>query len=201
MKNIKFLFICLVLSIPCISYSKPLKIENSFGQLVRCGDWKNTPNAVVIRGCPQLGDFLDNDPNPEPTPDPTPTIIPTIVPTVIPTGQPVICEARFTQGSGEVFLSKIFEPGVLTHTCAYIKPTTRPFIEISSVNGSNASCNVFLLQARSPSGVKYESNSVQPGLVVKPEVGTWQIDVTLENNELSLCAKNKPLTIHIPELG
>lgn len=192
----KLLIICSLVLVASASYAKPFKIENSFGQLVRCGDWKNTPNAMVIRGCPQLGDFLDNDPNPEPTPDPTP--VPTGKPTAVPSGQPVICEARFGQGSGELVLRKMFEPGVLTHTCAYIPPTNKPFIEVSSVNTSNASCNVFTMDVRSPSGVKYSSTSVQPGVAIYPETGTWQFDFTLENDEKSLCAKNHELVVHIP---
>ena len=182
-----------------IALAKPFKVENSNGQLVRCGDWKNTPNAMGIRGCPQLGDYLESSPIPEPTPTPFIPTEPTIVPTVLPTGQPVTCEYRFVETAEGLMLDKVYPPGITTHTCAYLPKVNKPFIEVNSVNRSIALCNVFKVYMRSPSGVQYESTGVQPGMPIQPEIGTWQVDVTLSTE--SLCATNKALLITIRTKG
>ena len=189
MKKIIILSILLVLELYSISYAKLFQIENSNGELIQCGEWKNTPNAIIIRNCPQLGDFLDVGPTPTPSP----------IPTVIPTGQPVICEYRFVNTDEGLKLDRVYEPDVITHTCAFIPKVNKLFIEVKSVNRANTQCNSFIVLMRSPSGIEYESIGSQPGLSIQPEVGTWQIDIKLQTE--GLCAVNKSLLINILTKG
>ena len=162
-----------------IACAKPLKIENSFGQLVRCGDWINTTNAVVIRNCPELAVLFDLQPEPTGTPSPTSTPEPTAPPVPTATKAPITCEYRFTDTAEGLLLEKVFPIGQTTKTCAYMGAETLKnlFIEQNSVNRSNAFCPVYVLDVTSPSGRRYATQSVQPGLIVDPEVGTWQWNV------------------------
>lgn len=199
MKLFIITILCLVSN---LAYAKPLKIENSQGKLIRCGDLKNTEGAFVIRGCPELGDFLDHDPTPEPTPEPNPTPVPTIQETP----RPVTCEYRFVETSEGLKLNRVFPVGEIVHTCAYMGPISSFFVELGSVNGSKASCPAYTITATSPSGKqfdpagnKYESTAVQPGMPLYTEVGTWQIDVYLIPG--TECAKPYDLNILIRTKG
>lgn len=172
--GIAVISILIVLGLCHIACAKPLKIENSFGQLVRCGEWKNTTNAIVIRGCPELGDFLDTkpEPTPEPTLEPTPTATP------VHTNKPIICQYRFVETGDGLILEKVFPLDQVTHTCAYMSPVDVSFVELQSTNRSNTSCPWYSVLVRSPSGVEYLTEGTQPGTPLYAEVGTWQIDIS-----------------------
>jgi hypothetical protein len=182
--------------LPITAHAKPFKIENSQGKLIRCGDLKNTENAYVVRDCPELGDFLDHDPNPEPTPVPTPE------PTANPTSVPMDCsDGTFNDTQHGLQIERFYQPGVVQHLCARIPKLDLHSIEVQSVNRANAQCNMYIMMIKSPTGKKYESVGVQPGPSILNEQGTWQFDIILIDDIDSLCADNKALQTTIRTKG
>jgi hypothetical protein len=189
----KSLILSLVFTLAAsIAIAKPLKIETLDGKLVRCGEWKNTTNAVVIRGCPELGALFESTPDPEPTPTPTvppPVATPSPTATPAPTRQ-IVCEKRFVDTAhGVQFLNNYFAPGEEVKYCAYIPSNAPRFIELQGQNHSNTSCNFYFCELISPSGVSYECDGSQPGTTITKEVGTWQINIELDDSEETLCAE------------
>ena len=92
------------------------------------------------------------------------------------------------------WVNRVYPYEQVTNLCATV-PTGHMFLFLSSVNHSNASCNVMHITMTSPSGKKYESESVQPGLAAAAEAGKWSIVATLKTD--AACAKNAPFDFYL----
>lgn len=92
-------------------------------------------------------------------------------------------------------LGKIFPYDQKVELCATLPSVKKNTVFLSSVNRSNASCNVYDVWLISPTGKYYQSRAVQPGTSAPYEGGQWRVVVYLDSTDAP-CVANKALDLY-----
>lgn len=174
-RSIGNLLLVLAVSLSAFSspaLAKPLELTTPDGEVWPC-TFKPNGKPVTIN-------CLSSEEPPQPTPDPTrspaPTASPSPSPAVACDGGSFLKVSDNEMSRGSLYLG----PGESRVVCADLAGTMA-FFELHTNNWANGRCNLYLIEATSPSGVKRvtEEAVTQPGDAYPAEAGRWRFKVSL----------------------